>query len=151
MRIFTCCLWLFLLACTKSPTERVERYGTGAVSRRIPFKNGKMEGIVRDYYPDGQLMGERLFRNDLQHGRTTVYYPSGKVKEVQYYENGLKERGDTLFYEDGRIEFITTFEQNKKNGYLRKWSPEGQLVFESRYAHDTLIEVKGEKIKQASH
>lgn len=147
MRVFAYCFLLLFLACTKNPSERIERYGTGAVSRRIPFKDGKKEGIMTDYYADGKLMGEKPFRNDLQHGRTVLYYPSGKIKEVQYYENGLKERGDTLFYEDGRIEFITTFEQNKKHGYLRKWSPEGQLVFESRYAHDTLIEVKGEAIK----
>jgi uncharacterized protein len=132
----------------ETPLERVEYFETGVVSRRVTLVAGKKEGKMVDFYPDGRLMGERWFKNDRQIGRTVLYYPGGQVKEVQHYNEGLKQGGDTLWYEDGRLQFATTFDQGLKNGYLRKWSTDGSLVFEARYAHDTLIEVKGERVRR---
>lgn len=141
-----CALALLGNACNNSaPTtyERIERYENGQIARRSNLVNGKKEGKMTDYYNDGKLMAERNFVHGLQHGRTSIYYPNGALKEVQYFENGKKQGGDTLWYEDGKIQFATMLKDDKKNGYLRKWSPTGELVYEAKYALDTLIEVKG--------
>lgn len=129
------------------PVGKVEKYGTGAVSRRYQEIGGKKQGLMTDYYPDGRLKAERWFEDDKQSGRTVLYHPGGQIREVQYYENGLKEGGDTLFYEDGRVQFVVHYHQEKKNGYLRKWSPTGDLIFEARYEMDSLVEVKGKSVK----
>lgn len=130
--------------------ERVERFETGAVSRRVNLVDGKREGKMTDYFPDGKLMAERWFKMGKQDGKTTVFYPGGAVKEVQYYQGGAQTGGDTIWYEDGRIQFAVQFKESKKNGYLRKWGPAGDLIFEAKYAMDTLVEVKGESISQES-
>ncbi len=127
--------------------ERIERLETGAIARRVQIVNGKKEGKMTDYYPDGKLRGERLFQNDHQVGRTVLYYPGGQIMEVQYYANGLKEGGDTIWYENGQVQFTSNFEAGKKKGYLRKWSPEGNMIFEARYEMDSLVEVKGQRIR----
>jgi antitoxin component YwqK of YwqJK toxin-antitoxin module len=131
-------------------SERVERFETGAVSRRTPLLNGKKEGKMTDYYPDGKLMAERQFANDKQVGRTVIYYPNGLLKEVQHYTDGLKQGGDTIWYENGQVQFLTTLEQNQKHGYLRKWSPEGKLIYEAKYDHDTLVEVMGKPLDRSA-
>lgn len=133
---------------TPHTEERVERFETGVVSRRVNMVDGKRDGKMTDYYPDGKLMAERWFKMGKQDGKTTVFYPGGSVKEVQYYQDGLQTGGDTIWYEDGRIQFAVSFKESKKNGYLRKWGTQGELVFEAKYAMDTLIEVKGESISQ---
>lgn len=132
---------------TLQPEEKIEKYGTGQVSRRYKEIGGKKQGLMTDYFPDGRIKAERWFEDDKQTGRTVLFHPGGQVREVQYYENGLKEGGDTLFYEDGRLQFVVNYHQEKKNGYLRKWSPTGDLVFEAKYAMDTLVEVKGKSIR----
>ena len=141
-------------SCGKTPEpqssrleEKLEKFGSGKVSRRYQEVGGKKQGLMTDYYPDGRLKAERWFKDDKQTGRTVLYHPGGQIREVQYYENGLKEGGDTLFYEDGRVQFVVNYHQEKKNGYLRKWSPTGDLIFEARYEMDTLVEVKGKAIK----
>lgn len=133
---------------TPQPVEKLEYFETGNIQRRYTEVNGKKEGKMIDYYPDGTLLGERWFTDDKQIGRTNVYYKSGRLKEVQYYENGLKQGGDTLWYEDGKIEFATTFLNGKKNGVLRKWSPDGKIVFEASYNQDTLSEIQGKKLEK---
>lgn len=142
-----------LLACNQSAPatyERVERYENGQISRRSNLVNGLKEGKMTDYYNDGKLMAERYFEHGQQKGRTLIYYPNGQIKEVQYYEAGKKQNGDTLWYEDGKIQFVTAFKDDKKNGYLRKWDPSGQLIYESKYSMDTLVEVKGQAIDRKS-
>jgi antitoxin component YwqK of YwqJK toxin-antitoxin module len=138
-------------ACESSESqnyERIERLEDGTTARRVQIVNGKKEGKMTDFYPDGKLKGERWFENDRQTGRTVLYHPGGQIMETQYYVNGLKQGGDTVWYDNGRPQFTTWFEAGKKNGYLHKWSPEGELIFECRYAHDTLVEVKGEHISR---
>ncbi|MBK6931348.1 MAG: hypothetical protein IPH12_10965 [Saprospirales bacterium] len=153
-------LFLFILSYTtwqgcQSPAqdiakERVEKYGSGEISRRYQEINGKKQGKMTDFYPGGRLKAERWFENDQQAGRTVLYYPGGQIMEVQYYQNGKKEGGDTVFYESGQPQFVMWYAGEKKNGYLRKWSSDGALVFEARYANDSLVEVKGQRIQPGS-
>jgi len=143
-------LLLSLFSCdappASQPVEVIQQYETGVVSRRFYTLNGKKEGKMTDYFPDGKLMAERWFENDKETGRTLIYYPSGQLKEAQYLSEGKKNGGDTLWYEDGRLQFVSHLQEDKLHGYLRKWAPDGSLVFEAKYDQDTLIEVKGQPI-----
>lgn len=104
---------------------------------------------MAEYYRDGQVRSERLFKNDKQTGRSVFFYPKGQTKEIQYFdENGLKQGGDSTFYENGSLQLLMNFENGKKHGYLRKWSPEGNLIYEARYERDTLVEVKGKLLEK---
>jgi len=141
-------IFTFLLSCKREPkeVEVVQNYGTGPVSRRYTLIDDKKEGRMVDYYPDGSIKGERWFRNDTQVDKTTLYYNTGEVMEVQYYQDGKIQGGDTVFYESGRPKFLLNFDKGIKNGYVRKWKEDGTLVYEAKYAHDTLIEVKGQPL-----
>lgn len=132
---------------SNQPVERVEKYGTGSVSRRYQEIDGKKEGKMTDYFPDGRLKAERWFQNDQQTGRTVIYFPGGQIREVQYYQDGKKEGGDSLFYENGKLEFVVEYHQEKKHGYMRKWTPDGALIIEARYSMDSLVEVKGKPVQ----
>jgi antitoxin component YwqK of YwqJK toxin-antitoxin module len=134
------------------PVEVLQNFASGEVSRRHTEINGKKEGTMTEYYIDGSVRSKRIFKNDLQVGRTEFFYPKGQIKEVQFFsENGLKHGGDTSFYENGKPQLVMGFKDGKKDGYLRKWSPEGLLVYEARYEMDTLVEVKGEVLKKRKH
>ena len=145
---FACITMVLWIACDKKqePVEKLQNYETGEISRRYYEINGKKEGKMTDYYPDGLLKAERIFKDNKQVGRTVIYFPSGKIKEVQYYEEGLKQGGDTLWYEDGKLQFSLQFNKDKKDGYLRKWAPDGSLTYEAKFENETLVEVKGQKI-----
>jgi len=132
---------------SKYTGEKLEYYGNGKLQRRVKFVNGKKEGQMTDYYPSGEVMAERFFKNDIQVDQTRLFHKSGAVQEVQYYQNGLKQGGDTVFYENGKTQFALEFAEGKKHGYLRKWAETGELTYEAKYEKDSLVEVKGEKIK----
>jgi antitoxin component YwqK of YwqJK toxin-antitoxin module len=135
-----------LVSCGPKPVEIVQTYGTGAVSRRHTEINGKKEGKMTEYYKDGKVKGERLFENDVQVGKTVYYYPSGRIKEAQYYEEGKMHGGDTVFYENGKPQFLRTYNKGILDGYIRKWAQDGSLIYEARYANDTVVEVMGKAV-----
>lgn len=146
--IFVFVLILLVQWSCKSETSQLVkkemRYVSGELLSVHYELNGLKEGRYTEFYPDGQVKSERQFTNDQETGKTIVYHPGGVVKEVQYYKNGLKEGGDTMFYENGAPQFALSFSHGKKDGYLRKWTPEGGLTFEAKYAMDSLVEVKGQ-------
>ncbi len=144
--------FISMISCSNAnkPQEIIMKYGDGTVKSRFTEINHKKEGLMTDYYPGGQKMTERMFKNDLQVDKTTAYYESGKVKEVQYYKDGELNGGDTVFYENGNPQFLITFSNGLKDGYVRKWGVDGNIIFEAKYAYEKLVEVKGEKIEPDS-
>lgn len=149
--LLLCAFLLFgLMACQPESKEIVQHYGTGQISRRHTEIDGKKEGPMTEYYPDGKVKGVRLFEHDLQVGKTIYYYPGGAVKEVQYYDLGKINGGDTVFYENGRPEFVRTFDHGKLHGDLRKWAEDGSIIYEARYDQDKLAEVKGQEVRPDS-
>ncbi len=101
---------------------------------------------MTDYFPDGKIKATRLFQNDKQTGRTVIYYSDGTVQETQYYSDGVKHGGDTLFHENGFPRLAIQFNAGRKDGFVHTWDPQGKLIFEAKYAMDSLIEVKGERL-----
>lgn len=150
LRVLASFGFLILLGCSSKKEEVIQHFPTGEISKRHTEMNKKKEGVMTDYYKDGKVKSERLFKNDMQIGKSTFYYPSGKIKEVQYYEEGKITGGDTLFYETGKPEFLRTYTKGILDGYLRKWAPDGTIIYEAKYSNDTLVEVKGEPIKRDS-
>lgn len=136
------------VSCKKEPDriEVLQNYSSGAVSRKYFTINGKKEGLMVDYYPDGSLKAERLFENDIQVNKTIIFHKNGAIKEVQYFKDGRVHGGDTIFYENGKPEMVVTFNEGVKNGYVRKWSVDDSLIYEAKYIMDTLVEVKGQAI-----
>jgi antitoxin component YwqK of YwqJK toxin-antitoxin module len=142
-----CCGFIFLLfqQCTpnaSAPQEHHYNHPDGSLRRRYFMVNNQIEGEMTEYYPKtGQIQVKRQFKKGIQTGRTLLFYPDGKLKEVQYYEDGKKQKGDTIFYSNGKPQFLVTFKNGKMDGYMRKWTEDGELFFEARYQQDSLKEV----------
>ncbi len=138
-----------ILSCTSGKPqaeEIIQYYGTGEISRRHTMVNGKKEGRMTEYNPDGSIRSERDFKDDIQVGKSVFYYPGGEIKEVQYYENGQIHGGDTVFYTNGTPQFLRNFNQGQLDGYIRKWDSTGVVIYEARYENFILVEVNGEPI-----
>lgn len=126
---------------TVAPAEKIDYFENKAVKRRYFVVNGRKEGKMTEYHPNGQVRSERNFKNDQEDGRTAYYFPNGGIREVQYFVAGEKQRGDTIWYDTGEPQFTVDYKDSKKNGYFRKWSREGAIVIEAVYDQDTLVKV----------
>lgn len=130
-------------SCKNEPQEKIQYYGTGAISKKTQMLNNKKEGEMIDYYADGKIKSVRLFKDDFQTGKSTFFYPEGSVEEVQYFEKDKQTGGDTSFYENGKIKLIVEYKDGLKNGFVRKFDTTGTQYFFAKYNMENLVEVNG--------
>lgn len=60
----------------------------GQIVSEYYVKNGKLEGVCKDYYKNGQLSSEENYKNGKLEGLSKWYYENGKLMEEVYIKNG---------------------------------------------------------------
>ena len=60
---------------------------TGKPKRVIPYDKGKVDGVVREYYRNGQLKREMIFKDDVMHGIEKQYEADGTLVRTRYWKD----------------------------------------------------------------
>lgn len=68
------------------------------------------DGIVKEYYSSGQLLGEYTYKNNKEHGLTKTYHHTGSLKSEALLEDGLLKTLK-VYSENGHL--IQKFEYDK--------------------------------------
>lgn len=87
---------------------------TGNPAEIIEYKEGKREGVLIKFFPEGSTMTEGTYLNDSLDGKFTLYWPDGKIQLSGAYSNGIQsgewkyfdEEGNPVLNEDFRYEII---------------------------------------------
>ena len=66
------------------------------------YNKGKLEGIVNDYYENGQIYVTSIAINDKIEGKETVYYSDGKLQDERFYKNDIIIKS-VEYYKNGKI------------------------------------------------
>lgn len=88
-------------------------YPNGNVASEINFKNNLREGEAKFYYENGNIKEERIYINGRVEGLVKIYSESGKLKEVFVIENGRREGPTNLFDENGNYLSDVFYEAGK--------------------------------------
>ena len=64
----------------------------GKLEGKASYKDGKMDGSSKLYYPSGKLQSEAIFKDNVQNGVQKDYFEDGKVKLELPYKNGKARR-----------------------------------------------------------
>jgi hypothetical protein len=62
--------------------------GTDQPRRIIPYRDDRVEGLVREFYRSGKLKRERRFHDDMAHGVDRIYDEDGNVISRRYWFEG---------------------------------------------------------------
>ncbi|HYG11641.1 MAG TPA: hypothetical protein VD835_16965, partial [Pyrinomonadaceae bacterium] len=60
----------------------------GALVKRSQFRDGKLEGVTIEYYPNGQVRTASQYKAHKLHGEVVSYSPEGIVVLRTYYIDG---------------------------------------------------------------
>lgn len=60
--------------------ETLQKIGT--------YKNGNLDGVVEDYWPNGNLQTKSRYVKGELNGKTFHYYENGKLEEAKFFKNG---------------------------------------------------------------
>ena len=104
------------------------------------YKNGKLEGIQKIYFPNGAIAEETTYKKGLREGIYKVYAPNGNVVEESTFKNNQYD-GLAIFRDaGGQIISKGNFVKNEKRG-MWEFYKDGKLEKKEKYP----VRVKFEK------
>jgi len=123
--------------------KAVEFFEGGEVkSKSTSYKDGKLDGVLRIWFENGQISSEDSYKDGLMHGTSGEWYDNGQKKMDMKFKDGL-ESGDTrVWYENGQLWAETSWKDGKINGTFMSWQENGQPDTEEHYKDDILHGVK---------
>jgi antitoxin component YwqK of YwqJK toxin-antitoxin module len=126
-----------------SLTKKITYYTDGSVDTERNFKNGKEDGIIKQYTWEGELKSEKNYVNGKQVGKQMQHYSSNTGNFIQtsnYNENGMLDgEFQEVFVENNAIKTKGKYEKGRKVG---KWvyGYAHQLYKEETYENGKLVE-----------
>ena len=65
----------------------------GTIVSESEYKNDLLDGVTKQYFPNGKLKAEISYKNGLLHGNVTTYYYTGSVKRRDVFNQGALQQG----------------------------------------------------------
>ena len=106
-------------------------YPNGNVKKIGYYNNGKREGLTKTYYKNGKLRTEGYIKDgkELLKG----YYKNGNMHGEWHYKDGQQEGLAKTFHLNGKIESEVVYKSGKPDGIVRTYYDNGKLESESMY------------------
>jgi antitoxin component YwqK of YwqJK toxin-antitoxin module len=110
----------------------------GNLSSVENYKDGKLEGSVKNYFDNGNLRIEREYIDDTEDGYAKFYYRNGVLKSEGWYKGGTEQGEWTTYFLNGRVKERSYFESGEESGYQMFYTPQGFLKYEMLYKYGFL-------------
>jgi len=126
------------------------------------FRNDIKEGFTRYYSPDGKIRQEIPFVKGMEQGFGREFGPDGTVITLTEYKRGFivdrqrinrkdgegRKQGHWFtFYDSGNLKSEVTYKDDKRNGYLKEYAENGDLLRISKY-FDDVLQPEAEEIRK---
>jgi uncharacterized protein len=129
-------------------------YESGEIKRTEEWSNGFLNGFVKDFEKNGNLMNiEKYVNGEQQFDAEELkvydirydYYPNGRVKIMGSYRNDLPDGVRREYNKEGKIEKGYIFREGKmiaegiidekglRQGFFKEYYETGQLMAEGKY------------------
>ena len=112
-------------------------------------KQGKKQGMWKDFYEDGKVKSETTFLNGKKTGYEKKYSNNGSLVNIDKFigdsiqkdapELSTKLEVRNEYYEDGRIKKTGTYLYDLAEGTHKEYSPEGKITGAKIYKEGNLI------------
>jgi len=103
----------------------------GKLQYIIEYKDGKANGRVREYHPEGYLYMDALFKDDHRNGKCTHYFKNGKPFSVSYYKNGAKDSIETKYTIKGNVIALVPYKNDKVQPGLKEFKNDGTELIDN--------------------
>lgn len=102
------------------------------IMTREHYSNGKLDGKIITYYPNGKITQETSYVNGIKQGEDNYYSPEGVLlKNLNYTADQLQ--GPALYFDAyGNVVIEGFYKDNKKHG-LWKYYKDGKVIMEETF------------------
>lgn len=115
--------------------EEIEYYspssdGTEQIAKMsIHWSEGRIQGVVKTWYPDGNSESQREMLKNKKNGMLTAWYPDGSIMLMEEYDHGKLVRGEYFIMG----EKIPISQISAGKGIATLFDPKGNLLNKVNY------------------
>ncbi|MDR1834911.1 MAG: toxin-antitoxin system YwqK family antitoxin [Fusobacteriaceae bacterium] len=121
-----------------------EYYPDGQIRNETNIKNGISNGLAKYYYQSGVLMMEVTFKNGVYHGHRNQYHRNGNIAAEDDFVDGVRGGIRKLYYESGALSGIQNIKNNLLEGeeiqYYENGDKKAELNWKNHKKDGTQIE-----------
>ncbi len=107
--------------------NEVSYYPNGVEIYKLPYKGGRIDGLARWKFANGQLETEGQLINGNRHGDWRWYHPNGQLATLGHYDLGLISGLWVSYYDNGDTMIVRNYENGELHGAYRYYQ-RGQLL-----------------------
>ena len=100
-------------------------YPDGEIQGKLFFQNGILEGVLTEYYENGQLALLANYKNENEEGIYKTFHPNGQLWQDNFFKEGELEGIQRSFYSNGQPETELEFNTGNPTGL--------EVVFEQQW------------------
>lgn len=110
-----------------------EYYSDSVVQATIEIKDGKLDGLTKIYFNNGQLEEIRSYSNGMMHGKWEKWNRQNiRIAEANYSDN--KKEGKWFVWDDnGVLRYDMTYSNGEKTGVWLMYDESGKLINSKQY------------------
>ena len=128
------CFWIGGCATASSSGEgiltKTYHYADGSLMVEEPYRDGKLDGVVKIYYQEGALWREESFKENELHGPYKVYYRNGALKMEKQFKDGKAEGIGRQYDPNEKLRALGTYRDGKLI-HLERYDEAGNLIVEN--------------------
>ncbi|MCK5214327.1 MAG: toxin-antitoxin system YwqK family antitoxin [Candidatus Omnitrophica bacterium] len=113
-----------------------EYHLSGQLKKEVGYLAGNKDGVYKEYYPAGKLKKEVSYIGGKMNGLFRTYYEHGQKEQETVYRDGLIDGTYRSFYEDGVPHQIKQYINGKLNGIYKAIDENGIPFFEITFKDD---------------
>src|SRR6185312_216664 len=115
-------------------------FSNNRIRNEAYLKNGMMDSIEKSYDSvTGKLVREAYYKDRILNGLYKEFFPDGKLSFRASFKEGKPDDTCTAFYENGKLEYAEKFKDGKKEGTFIKWYPNGRMKMVIGYRDDIQV------------
>lgn len=97
------------------------------LSEQARYKDGKMDGDLIGYFPNGRIKYIRPYKNGQKHGIHIGWHLNGNIRFYYIFEYGLSEGNHKEWYENGDLMQDLNYVKGKPLGPQKVWRTDGKM------------------------
>ncbi|MGA9211605.1 hypothetical protein [Kaistella sp.] len=104
------------------------------------FNNQIYNGKFIDYYYNGKIQGEGILNNGKLEGLRKIYFPNGNISMERNYTQSMSNGLEKEYYEDGSLKQKGIMKTGKEDGIWEMYFPNGQVKQRTNFDNGKMID-----------
>lgn len=113
-----------------------EFYPNGQTKKLVNFSNGKLNGEFFEFSESGEVLLSGKYVDNFKEGEWNSYYRNGAKKSEYTYSNNLLQGTTKTYFPSGLLAESIPFEAGKLQGTYQTFFPNGQLQKSVEFVND---------------